>query len=53
MYAKLLKLLNKKTQNPRGNHFFEKTKFAILDRQRVRMNFCHFFNSGKHAKSLK
>ena len=29
-------MLNEKTQNPRGNHIFESSKFAILDPQRVR-----------------
>ena len=46
-------MLNEQTQNPRGNHVFESSKFAILDPQRVRVKFYHLFNSGKHAKSLK
>ena len=46
-------MLNEKTQNPRGNRIFENSKFAILDPQRMRMNICHLFYSGKHAKSLK
>ena len=50
MYANLLKLLNEKTQNPRENHNFENSKFAILDPQRVRVKLCHLFYSGKHAK---
>ena len=52
--CKFIKIVKQQTQNPRGNHFFESSKFAILDPQRVRVTFFHFVvNSGKHAKSLK
>ena len=39
-----------KTQNRRGNHLSESSKFAILDTQRVRVtndNFVHFANTAQ------
>ena len=43
-------MLNKKTQNSRGNHLSESSKFAILDPQRMRVTNNHLFHFAKTAK---